>query len=108
MLRAATPGIEEPSAGAVNYLGHPVRAAAGIPWCSELALVQWLPVMERERAARPRSNRHGGAGEDAPALDAAIDLSGRDGFESDYPRELSGRHAPGVGSRARWWFIPTS
>jgi NitT/TauT family transport system ATP-binding protein len=90
-------GLARPSAGTITYLGKPIVAPApGIamvfqsfalfPWMTVLANVQLglealgLPENEiRQRAL------------------AAIDLIGLDGYESAYPRELSGGMRQRVG-----------
>src|SRR5256714_1400699 len=96
LLRAIA-GLEEPSAGAVNYLGHPVSGpAAGIAMVFQsFALFPWLTVLENVQLglealgmAEPEMRRR--------SLQA-IDLIGLDGFESAYPRELSGGMRQRVG-----------
>src|SRR2546421_1325450 len=95
LLRAIA-GLDEPSAGVVNYLGHPVRGpAAGIAMVFQsFALFPWLTVLENvelglealgmpEPEMRRRSLQ-------------AIDLIGLDGFESAYPREFWGGMRQGV------------
>ena len=90
-------GLDDPSAGAVNYLGHPVAGpASGIAMVFQsFALFPWLTVLENvqlglealgvpEAEMRTRSIK-------------AIDLIGLDGFESAYPRELSGGMRQRVG-----------
>jgi NitT/TauT family transport system ATP-binding protein len=90
-------GLDQPSAGAVNYLGHPVAGpASGIAMVFQsFALFPWLTVLENvqlglealhvpEPEMRKRSLQ-------------AIDLIGLDGFESAYPRELSGGMRQRVG-----------
>ncbi|HEV8018312.1 MAG TPA: nitrate/sulfonate/bicarbonate ABC transporter ATP-binding protein [Steroidobacteraceae bacterium] len=96
LLRAIA-GLEEPSGGVVNYLGHPVAGpASGIAMVFQsFALFPWLTVLENvqlgleaqgvpEPEMRKRSLQ-------------AIDLIGLDGFESAYPRELSGGMRQRVG-----------
>jgi NitT/TauT family transport system ATP-binding protein len=90
-------GLDEPSGGAVNYLGQTVTGpASGIAMVFQsFALFPWLTVLENvqlglealgvpEAEQRKRSLQ-------------AIDLIGLDGFESAYPRELSGGMRQRVG-----------
>jgi NitT/TauT family transport system ATP-binding protein len=90
-------GLDAPSGGVVNYLGHPVSGpASGIAMVFQgFALFPWLTVLENvqlgleaqgvaEAEMRKRSLQ-------------AIDLIGLDGFESAYPRELSGGMRQRVG-----------
>jgi len=90
-------GLDEPSGGTVSYLGHPVTGpASGIAMVFQsFALFPWLTVLENvqlgleaqgipEPEMRKRSLQ-------------AIDLIGLDGFESAYPRELSGGMRQRVG-----------
>ncbi len=90
-------GLDAPSSGVVNYLGAPVHGpAAGISMVFQsFALFPWLTVLENvklglealgveEAELRRRALK-------------AIDLIGLDGFESAYPRELSGGMRQRVG-----------
>ena len=90
-------GLDSPSSGAINYLGQAVDGpAAGIAMVFQgFALFPWLTVLENvqlglealrlpEAEIRRRSLQ-------------AIDLIGLDGFESAYPRELSGGMRQRVG-----------
>jgi len=90
-------GLDDPSGGEVNYLGQPVSGpASGIAMVFQsFALFPWLTVLENvqlglealgvpEAEMRKRSLQ-------------AIDLIGLDGFESAYPRELSGGMRQRVG-----------
>src|SRR5690242_10975283 len=90
-------GLDEPSSGAVSYLGHKVSGpASGIAMVFQsFALFPWLTVLENvqlglealgvpDAEMRKRSLQ-------------AIDLIGLDGFESAYPRELSGGMRQRVG-----------
>src|ERR1700759_69091 len=83
-------GLSEPSAGDVQYLGKPIMGPApGIAMVFQsFALFPWLTVfenvalgLEAQRMSRAEIRKR--------SL-AAIDLIGLDGFESAYPRELSG------------------
>jgi NitT/TauT family transport system ATP-binding protein len=90
-------GLDDPSGGEVSYLGEPVSGpASGIAMVFQsFALFPWLTVLENvqlglealgvpEAEMRKRSLQ-------------AIDLIGLDGFESAYPRELSGGMRQRVG-----------
>lgn len=90
-------GLARPSAGTVSYLGRPVSGPApGIAMVFQsFALFPWLTVFENVQIGlealglpEPEIRRR--------AL-AAIDLIGLDGFESAYPRELSGGMRQRVG-----------
>ncbi|HYM41822.1 MAG TPA: nitrate/sulfonate/bicarbonate ABC transporter ATP-binding protein [Steroidobacteraceae bacterium] len=90
-------GLDEPTAGVVNYLGHPVAGpASGIAMVFQsFALFPWLTVLENvqlglEAQRVPETEMR------KRALQA-IDLIGLDGFESAYPRELSGGMRQRVG-----------
>ena len=90
-------GLDEPSAGAVNYLGQPVTGPAhGIAMVFQsFALFPWLTVLENVQLGLEAQ------GVPAPEMRKrslqAIDLIGLDGFESAYPRELSGGMRQRVG-----------
>jgi NitT/TauT family transport system ATP-binding protein len=90
-------GLSEPSAGDLSYLGQPIAGpAAGIAMVFQsFALFPWLTVfenvalgLEAQRMQRAEIRKR--------SL-AAIDLIGLDGFESAYPRELSGGMRQRVG-----------
>jgi len=90
-------GLSEPSGGVLTYLGQPIQGPAlGIAMVFQsFAIFPWLTVyqnvalgLEALRVPRPEIRRR--------AL-AAIDLIGLDGFESAYPRELSGGMRQRVG-----------
>jgi len=90
-------GLMAPSAGTITYLGRPVTAPApGIAMVFQgFALFPWLTVLENvqlglEALGRPDAEIR------KRAL-AAIDLIGLDGYESAYPRELSGGMRQRVG-----------
>ena len=90
-------GLAQPSAGTVTYLGeHVTGPAAGIVMVFQsFALFPWLTVLENvqlglEALGLPESEIR------KRAL-AAIDLIGLDGYESAYPRELSGGMRQRVG-----------
>src|ERR1700689_5460749 len=83
-------GLAEPTAGHLRYLGQPISGpASGIAMVFQsFALFPWLTVFENvalglEAQRLPRADIR------KRSL-AAIDLIGLDGFESAYPRELSG------------------
>jgi NitT/TauT family transport system ATP-binding protein len=90
-------GLARPSAGTITYLGQPVVApAAGIAMVFQsFALFPWMTVLENVQLglealglAHAEIRRR--------AL-GAIDLIGLDGYESAYPRELSGGMRQRVG-----------
>ena len=90
-------GLAQPSGGTVTYLGDPVHAPApGIAMVFQsFALFPWLTVLENvqlglEALGLPEAEIR------KRAL-AAIDLIGLDGYESAYPRELSGGMRQRVG-----------
>jgi NitT/TauT family transport system ATP-binding protein len=90
-------GLAQPSNGTVSYLGQPVNAPApGIAMVFQsFALFPWLTVLENvqlglEALGLPETEIR------KRAL-AAIDLIGLDGYESAYPRELSGGMRQRVG-----------
>src|SRR5579862_1541531 len=90
-------GLGQPSAGQLSYLGNPIDGPAeGISMVFQsFALYPWLTVyenvalgLEAKRMEKTEIRRR--------AL-AAIDLIGLDGYESAYPRELSGGMRQRVG-----------
>lgn len=90
-------GLAHPTGGAVVYQGQPVRGpAAGIAMVFQtFALFPWLTVFENveiglEALGLPEAEIR------KRAL-SAIDLIGLDGFESAYPKELSGGMRQRVG-----------
>src|ERR1700733_8500979 len=90
-------GLAEPTAGHLRYLGQPIFGpASGIAMVFQsFALFPWLTVFENvalglEAQRLPRT-------EIRKRSLAAIDLIGLDGFESAYPRELSGGMRQRVG-----------
>ncbi|GGY12104.1 ABC transporter ATP-binding protein [Paludibacterium paludis] len=90
-------GLIRPTEGEVNYCGKPLKGPAeGVAMVFQtFALFPWLTVLENVEAglealgvpAKERRER---------AL-KAIDLIGLDGFESAYPREMSGGMRQRVG-----------
>ena len=90
-------GLSRPAAGSISYLGHTVEGPApGIAMVFQsFALFPWLTVLENVELGLEALG--------LPAKEirrrslAAIDLIGLDGFESAYPRELSGGMRQRVG-----------
>ncbi|MGQ3891695.1 ABC transporter ATP-binding protein [Legionella sp. CNM-4043-24] len=90
-------GLVPPSSGTVTYRGQPVsKPVAGIAMVFQsFALMPWLTVLENvelglEAQGIGREERR------RRAIDA-IDIIGLDGFESAYPKELSGGMRQRVG-----------
>ena len=90
-------GLAEPTSGTVTYRNQPVRGPAqGMAMVFQnFALLPWLTVLENvelglEALGVPHDERR------ARAL-KAIDIIGLDGFESAYPKELSGGMRQRVG-----------
>jgi len=90
-------GLARPGSGDVAYCGKPVRGPAqGLAMVFQtFALFPWLTVLENvelglDAMGVPQAERR------RRAL-AAIDLIGLDGFESAYPKELSGGMRQRVG-----------
>jgi NitT/TauT family transport system ATP-binding protein len=90
-------GLAEPTAGQLRYLGQPISGPApGIAMVFQsFALFPWLTVFENV-ALGLEAQRLPKADIRRRSL-AAIDLIGLDGFESAYPRELSGGMRQRVG-----------
>jgi NitT/TauT family transport system ATP-binding protein len=90
-------GLAQPQGGTLVYMGHPVDGPAdGIAMVFQsFALFPWLTVLENVQLGLEALN--------IPQSDirtralAAIDLIGLDGYESAYPRELSGGMRQRVG-----------
>jgi NitT/TauT family transport system ATP-binding protein len=90
-------GLARPTAGTITYLGHPVdEPPPGVSMVFQsFALFPWLTVLENvqlglEALGLPEAEIR------RRAL-AAIDLIGLDGYESAFPRELSGGMRQRVG-----------
>ncbi|MFI4906120.1 MAG: ABC transporter ATP-binding protein, partial [Steroidobacterales bacterium] len=90
-------GLAEPSAGTLAFRGLPIAGcASGIAMVFQsFALFPWLTVFENV-ALGLEAQRMAKAAIRKRSL-AAIDLIGLDGFESAYPRELSGGMRQRVG-----------
>jgi NitT/TauT family transport system ATP-binding protein len=90
-------GLSEPSTGALSFRGEPIAGcASGIAMVFQsFALFPWLTVFEN--VALGLEAQHMDKASIRKRSLAAIDLIGLDGFESAYPRELSGGMRQRVG-----------
>jgi NitT/TauT family transport system ATP-binding protein len=90
-------GLDAPSAGGLAFSGRPIAGpASGIAMVFQsFALFPWLTVYEN--VALGLEAQHMAKAEIRKRSLAAIDLIGLDGFESAYPRELSGGMRQRVG-----------
>jgi NitT/TauT family transport system ATP-binding protein len=90
-------GLSNPSGGTLSYLGEPIEGPAqGISMVFQsFAIFPWLTVYEN--VALGLEALHVSPPEIRRRALAAIDLIGLDGFESAYPRELSGGMRQRVG-----------
>src|ERR1700723_2604330 len=90
-------GLDEPSSGDLAFRGEPIAGcASGIAMVFQsFALFPWLTVYENVALGREAQHMEKAAIRKRSL--AAIDLIGLDGFESAYPRELSGGMRQGVG-----------
>jgi NitT/TauT family transport system ATP-binding protein len=90
-------GLSKPSAGEITYMGQhvtgPVRGAGMV--FQSFALFPWLTVLGNVELGLEAQNV--GKGERRKRALAAIDLIGLDGYESAYPKELSGGMRQRVG-----------
>ena len=100
-------GLLAPTSGQVTWRGKVLAGpAAGVAMVFQsFALFPWLTVQENvelglEAQGVPRAERDSRA-------EVAIDLIGLGGYESAYPKELSGGCGSVWGWRARWWCIRT-
>jgi NitT/TauT family transport system ATP-binding protein len=90
-------GLAHPTAGSLSYLGQPITGPApGITMVFQsFALFPWLTVLENVELGLEAL--HVPDAEIRQRALAAIDLIGLDGYESAYPRELSGGMRQRVG-----------
>jgi len=90
-------GLDEPTSGVVNYLGHPVSGpASGIAMVFQsFALFPWLTVLENVEA--PLQARGVEPAERYERSMNMLDTVGLGGFEAAYPKELSGGMRQRVG-----------
>jgi NitT/TauT family transport system ATP-binding protein len=90
-------GLDEPSSGALAFRGTPIAGcASGIAMVFQsFALFPWLTVYENVALGLEAQHMEKAAIRKRSL--AAIDLIGLDGFESAYPRELSGGMRQRVG-----------
>ena len=90
-------GLAHPQGGTLTYLGKPIEGpASGVAMVFQgFALFPWLTVLENVQLGLEALNID--PKEIRSRALAAIDLIGLDGYESAYPRELSGGMRQRVG-----------
>jgi len=90
-------GLAAPQGGTLSYLGKPIDGPAGgiAMVFQSFALFPWLTVLENVQLGLEALDLP--QGEVRTRALAAIDLIGLDGYESAYPRELSGGMRQRVG-----------
>ena len=96
-------GLLTPTAGEVRWQGKPVSGPTpGVAMVFQsFALFPWLTVQENVELGLEAQGI--AAAEREERGEAAIDLIGLGGYESAYPKELSGGMRQRVGWRGRWW-----
>ena len=90
-------GLAQPQGGTLSYLGQPIEGpASGVAMVFQsFALFPWLTVLENVQLGLEALDL--AQSEVRTRALAAIDLIGLDGYESAYPRELSGGMRQRVG-----------
>src|SRR6201985_3866776 len=83
-------GLAQPQGGKLSYMGAPIEGPTqGVSMVFQsFALFPWLTVLENVQLGLEALNLP--AREMRERALAAVDLIGLDGYESAYPRELSG------------------